>query len=259
VSAVQLTIVQPSAQETILLGAEADNVTFAGQINSPLPDELVGITLFYRWYSSLFPAEKDRYSMNVDALTGPPSPFITALKVGTHVITFAASDQAGETEAAQNNTQHGGVTGGGEGEARRLIHVLVANLVKPSPTGLIPTLSKANSTLEAEAPLQWGRKIGGAENYEPNPDYHNLNRIHYCWRFIPRGSPTGRHSADLTPTPQQLTFVPDPPSGPKPLIRYQSALPDILDPGDYTLILRVEDLNDNTIGHEISRNIVITT
>jgi hypothetical protein len=63
-AAVQLTIIQPSAPETIFSGAAAGNVMFAGQISGALPEALAGVTLFYRWYSSLFGAEKDRYSMN---------------------------------------------------------------------------------------------------------------------------------------------------------------------------------------------------
>jgi hypothetical protein len=257
VSAVQLTIVQPPAQETVFRGAAAGDVTLAGGISGSLPDELHGVALFYRWYSSLFPGQKDRYSLNAAGLTDPAEPFVTALKVGTHVITFAASDQNAETEQAQNETRHGGVTGGTDGSARRIIHVLIANLVKPAPAGPIPTLSKADSTLEAEAPLHWGRKAAGTDVYEPNSDYHTVNRIQYRWRFTPLGAPSGRRAAELSPALPQLIFDPDPPSGPKPLVRYRGRLPDDLDTGNYTLTLRVAHINDDTLGHEQSRAVII--
>ena len=167
-SAIQLTIVQPPAPETVIVGAAAGAVSLAAAIAGPLPPELAGVSLFYRWYSSLFPAAKDRYSLNVVGLTDPSQAFVAPLKVGTHVITLAASDQSAETDAAQNHTRHGGVTGGSQGNSRRIIHALVANPVTPSPAGPVPLLSKAGSTLEAEAPLQWGRNIGNTNNYEPN-------------------------------------------------------------------------------------------
>jgi hypothetical protein len=191
-------------------------------------------------------------------LSDPAQPFITDLAVGSHIITLAASDQDGETKEAQNNTRQGGVTGGGQGEARRIIHVLVANFVKPSPSGPIPTLSKANATLEAEAPLQWGRKKSEPDIYEPNPDYHKVNRIRYGWRFSPLGPPGGRPSADLIPTLAQLTFDPEPPAGSRPVVRYHGPLPNNLATGNYTLALRVEDIHDNSTGHEVSRSIILT-
>jgi hypothetical protein len=258
VAAVTLTIVQPAAEETVLRGTEADNVALAGQIGGPLPDALEGVPLFYRWYSSLFRAATDRYSLNEPALTSPSQPFVTALRVGTHVITFAASDQTEETELAQENTRHGGVTGGAQGAGRRLVHVLGANPVVPPPGGPTPTLRKAGARLEAEAPLHWGRRLGQSDGFEPNPEYHGRNRIRYRWRFTPRGAPAGRRAADLVPALQQLRFDPTPPSGFVPVVRYDGALPSELDTGDYTLTLRVEDATDETVAHERSRNIVLT-
>jgi hypothetical protein len=253
-AAVTLTIVQPAAEETVLRGTEANTVALAGQIGGPLPDALERVPLFYRWYSSLFPAATDRYSMNEPALTSPSQPFVTALRVGTHVITFAASDQNEETRLAQQNTRHGGVTGGAEGAGRRIVHVLGATIVIPSPDGPTPILRKAGAKLEAEAPLHWGRKVGQSNAFEPNPDYHGLNRIRYRWRFTPRGAPAGRRAADLVPTLQQLRFDPQ---GPLPVVRYDGALPGNLDTGDYTLTLRVEDSTDATVAHERSMNIVL--
>jgi hypothetical protein len=260
VSAIELTIVQPSAPDTVIVGAAASAVSLAAAIAAPLPPELAGVALFYRWYSSLFRAAKDRYSLNVVGLSDPSQPFVAPLKVGTHVITFAASDQSGETDAAQEQTRHGGVTGGSQGPSRRLVHALVANPVNPSPSPAlpIPTLPRQSSTLEAEAPLQWGRKIGNTNNYEPNPDYHAINRIRYRWRFTPLGGPAGRDAADLVPSLDQLEFDPGPPADLRPVVRYQGPLPDALDTGNYTLTLRVEDVNNDAAGHDISRPVILT-
>ena len=247
-SAVELNIVQPTDQAIFQGGSQ---VAFIGQVGS-LPEELIGVELYYRWYSSLFPAEEDRYSININALTDPGVPFYMMLNVGTHVITFAASDQSEETKEAQNATQHGGVTGGAEGEGKCIIHVFRANLIYPDSDGV--SLSKTHSTLKAEAPLQWGKKIAEV-NYEPNSDYHSINRIRYRWRFEPLGPPAGRHSADLVPTVGELIF--DPESDPV-MVQYTGTLPNVLDIGNYILTLRVEDIESTTVGDEVSRQVIIT-
>jgi hypothetical protein len=248
-SAVELTIVQPQ-NGTVFSQGEAQ-VRMVGQVGD-LPAELVGINLFYRWYSSLFPSLENRYSINVNALGDPAVPFDATLGVGTHAITLAASDQSAETKEAQNATRHGGVAGGTQGETQCVIHLLRATLVSPQPNA---PLNRAGSTLDAEAPLQWGRKKAGAANvFEPNPDYHGINKIRYRWRFTP--SPAdGRAAADLVPSVETLTFVPP---GQVPLVRYSGPLPSGLGTGNYTLTLRVEDKNDPSVGHQTSRAVVLT-
>lgn len=145
---VELEIVEPK-NNTPFIGD--GSVVFTGGIK-PLPEELNNVQLYYRWYSSLFPADKDRYSMNVAALTDPGESFFTTLGVGTHAITFAVVDRAGETDADLETVQHGGVTGGSDGDAQCLVHVFIADLIEPVNEA---ELSRALSILEAAAPISW--------------------------------------------------------------------------------------------------------
>jgi hypothetical protein len=249
-SAVELTIVQP--QNGAVLSQGEPQVRMVGQIGE-LPADLIGVNLYYRWYSSLFPSQKDRYSINASALNDPTSPFDAPMGVGSHIITLAASDQAAETESAQNATRHGGVAGGPLGQKQCVIHILTANLVAPKPPNT--TLSRAGSTLDAEAPLQWGRKKAGTTNvFEPNPEYHGINRLRYRWRFSPLPA-DGRAAADLVPSVETLTFVPP---GTMPLVRYTGPLPSGLGTGNYTLTLRVEDKNNQSVGHQTSQAVILT-
>jgi hypothetical protein len=255
-SAVELTIVQP--QNGAVFSQGGIQVRMVGQVGE-LPAELVGVNLFYRWYSSLFPSLENRYSINVNALSDPASPFDATLGVGTHAITLAASDQSAETKDAQNATSHGGVAGGTQGETQCVIHLLRATIFSPKPPNT--TLNRASTTLQldAEAPLQWGRQKAGSPNvFEPNPDYHGINRLRYRWRFTP--SPAdGRASADLVPSVETLTFVPPSTTPPTPpLVRFAGPLPSVLGTGNYTLTLRVEDKNDPSVGHQASQAVVLT-
>jgi hypothetical protein len=220
--------------DTGFTGAAA--VTFRGAVVE-LPDELSGVPLFYRWYSSLFPAERDRYSINVAPLTEPTTPFDPSLALGTHVITLAASDQLGETPADQNATLHGGATGGSEGDGRCIIHVFKANLVTPANGAVI---SRANATLEAVAPSKWGSRLNPGDPFQPNPEYHKHNRLQYRWRFEPIGAPAGRPIVDFIPSLAQLVFDPQHTPGPPVVLRYAGPLPAAL-AGAYTLTLHVED------------------
>ncbi len=248
-AAVDLTIVQPPNGAVFAQGET--QVRMTGQVGE-LPAELAGVALYYRWYSSLFPSQEDRYSINATALGDPAVPFDAPLGVGTHVITLAASDQQGETESAQNATRHGGVTGGPQGETQRVIHLVRATLVSPQPN---TTLNRSSNTLEldAEAPLHWWRtKPGTTDVYELNPDYHEINRIRYRWRFAPTPA-DGRPAADLVPSVEALLRPP----GPASRVRYPGPLPSGLGTGNYTLTLRVEDKNDPGVGHEASRAVVL--
>lgn len=251
--AVTLNITQP-AHDSVFHEGETQ-IRLAGQVG-PLPPELAGVSLHYRWYSSLFPAAADRYSINVAALNDPAIPFDATLGPGSQAISLAASDRAGETAADQNATQHGGVTGGAAGATACVIHILRAILVSPATAGA--SLSKASEVLEAVAPLHWGRQIGTTGVYEPNPEYHGLNRLRYRWRFTPTPA-DGRAAAMLDPDVSALTYVP-PPAGPggQALIRYAGPLPAALGLGGYTLTLRVEDTANSATGHEFSRPVTIT-
>lgn len=216
--------------------------------------------LFFKWYSSLnIPSDPNNPALK-DLTNNPPQnplDFETSLKVGSHVLTFTAKDVPSDSLNNLKTAQDAGMAGGPPPAAKTpcLIHLFLASMIAPNPIAPTPTLSKASSLLEAEAPVQWGRKKEGINIYEPNPDYHQINQIRYRWRFTPLGTPAGRPSADLVPTGEQLTFDP---TGAVPLVRYQGALPGVLAIGNYTLTLRVEDIKDSSVGHEISRNVVIT-
>ncbi|HEX2172925.1 MAG TPA: hypothetical protein VHL09_10830 [Dehalococcoidia bacterium] len=245
--AVNLSIVQPAHDRVFHQGET--QVRLVGQVG-PLPPELAGVPLHYRWYSSLFPAQKDHYSIHAAALSDPAVPFDALVGPGSQAITLAASDRPGETEADQNATAHGGVTGGAAGPTQCVIHVLRAVPLAPDAG---ETLSKASDTLEVEAPLHWGREIDTTEVYEPNPEYHGLNRLHFLWLFTPTPA-DGRASATLDPGLGGLTFVP----GTPPRLRYQGPLPAVLGLGAYTLTWRVQDTTNGTIGHQVSRPVTIT-
>jgi hypothetical protein len=249
-SAVALTIVQP--QNGAVFAQGQSQVRMVGRVGD-LPAELAGVQLYYRWYSSLFPSQEDRYSIHANALEDPSVPFDAPLGLGTQAIILAASDQAAETKDAQNTSRHGGVAGGLKGKTQCLIHLFKATLVAPPPNA---TLNRTSTTiqLDAEAPLLWWtKKPGDADLYEIDTDYHEINRIRYRWRFTPNPA-DGRAEADLVPSVEALTR----PTGTASRVRYTGPPPSGLGTGNYTLTLRVEDKNDPNVGHQTSQAVVLT-
>lgn len=236
-TAVQLTITEPSNGQTF---RGRETINFTGRIRDELPQDLLDTILYYRWYSSLFPARENRYSINQPAFTNPTTNLngTSILDIGTHVITFAASDQSEETREAQDATRHGGVTGGAEGRKQCIIHVLRANLIAPTANA---NLNRNNIILRARAPILWQQT-----------EYQKLNHIRYRWRFEPRGNPSGRLSRELTPAPTELTFNAD-----RAFIEYRVSLRNQIGTGDYTLTLRVEDISNSSIGNEVAINVQI--
>lgn len=243
-AAVGLHIVEPE-NDAAYMGNTT--VTFRGRLTDR-PPELADVPLFYRWYSSLNPdAASGRYSMSVTALSDAETPFPSpsALAMGSHVITFAASDRAGETDADLEAIQHGGVTGGPDGDGRCVIHVFKALIVEPVG-GNVP---RAGLTVEAEAPASWGRPVNG--DYELNEDYQKYNRLRYRWRFEPTGVPSGRPTLEFIPAPGDFGFD----ASTEPVrVTYQPALPAAAT-GPYRIVLFVEDALDEGLGqqqHEVS-------
>ncbi|ASC72326.1 hypothetical protein XM38_032830 [Halomicronema hongdechloris C2206] len=230
-------------------------ITFRGSITE-LPTELAGVPLYYRWFSSLFPAAEDRYSINPTALSDPTQTYNPTTDgftpgPGTHVITLGVSDQAGEDQAAQNATQHGGVTGGAAGAGKCVVHVLKANSITPQSGG---SLSRTQGRLEAEAPLHWGRlKSGSTDEFELNPDYHQLNRLRYRWRFEIRDRSGNAVVIPFEPKFQDLAFDI---KNSLPVVRYEGPLPLTQD-GPYTLTLRVEDMEVASFGHDVTLSITV--
>jgi hypothetical protein len=245
-TAICLKILEPT-DDTAYFGSP--QVTFRGAVIG-LPKELEHVTLCYRWYSSLNPAEEDHYSMNETALTDPGAPFSAQLGVGSHVITFAVSDRLGQTAADMEAILHGGVTGGSKGDGKCVIHVFKANLIKPGESDV---LQRNTSTLIAEAPLIWGQVKPDTKpiQFEMNPEYHKVNRLQYRWEFTPIGSPSGRQAVNFIPANNQYVFEQQDEDSKLMILRYTGSLPGSLT-GDYRLTLHVEDNKDVFGGHQAS-------
>jgi len=210
--------------------------------------KLENVTLYYRWYTSINPlAKTDHYAVNETVLTDPETPFSAQLGVGSHVITFAVSDRPCQTVADMEAIQHGGVTGGSEGDARCVIHVFKANMIAPVEKS---TLDKNNGTLIAESPLIWGKAKPGTNpvQFEMNPEYDKVNRLQYRWEFIPIGLSDGRKTVNFIPAGNQYIFERN---TTLMAIRYTGPLPDDLN-GNYRLILHVEDQKGVLGGHQAS-------
>jgi hypothetical protein len=250
-AAISLRIDAPAHHEAFE-GNEA--VTLRGAFVTPPPD-LGGATLFFRWYSSLFSGgetavEQEKFAINnVEGveITDPEFAYTPTppLGIGTHVISFAATDQPGETTAEQEAVQHGGVTGGAEGDGRCIIHVFRANLISP-PNNAV--LSRAGSTLEAEAPATWGVETDTPGVFTPNDEYHKHNRLRYRWQFTPAGAPANRQPLAFIPEVDELIFDPPQTATERPIVRYQGPLPATLT-GGYNLSLHVEDAEEELGGH----------
>lgn len=180
------------------------NVTFQGKLKGELPKELNGVSLYYRWYSSLNASDKDRYSMNQHALTAADLPYEhRALGMGSHVITFAVCDQPGEKEEDFKAIRHGGVTGGKQGDSGYVIHVFKANILDLINDAVV---LRTDLKLKAEAPWRWG-------DYQPPDykgpdynDYHDYNRLKYRWELTPVGDPPNRPTLEFKPTREEMVF-----------------------------------------------------
>ena len=240
---VKLAIIKPLDNQRFQ-GAQASSVRLQGELRSSGHG-----TLYYRWYSSLAGA--------LNGTSDNPFDFTKSLAVGSHVLTFTTKDVQGDALADIEAVEHAGMAGGPpkDGvEAPCVVHVLVANIVAPEEG---ETLSKASDTLTAEAPSQWGTKNATTGAYELNPDYHEVNKILYRWSFQPSGPPENRGDGEVEPSEDDLVFGPGPEEDGPMVVTYQGPLPSSLDNGNYTLTLRVEDMDDPTKGHEVSRAVVL--
>lgn len=221
-TAIPVQIVSPRSGD-VLIGTNPVPLQGAAQV----PAALAGVPLYYRWYSSLFVSQKDRYSLHANALTTPTGPYLAALGPGSHALTLAVSDRAGETQEEQNATRHGGVVGGSAGPTACVVHVLAALLVRPVAGA---TLRKANVELAAQAPLKWDKA-----------EYAALNCLRYRFLLAPASGAT----VELSPSSFKVDDV-------VPVLRYVGALPASLPVGSATLTLRVEHSQDASKGHQVS-------
>ena len=239
---VQLAIAQP-ADGTVLLNPATQ---LAGQLVSA-PPELAGVPLFYRWYSSLFPATETRISINAAALTDPATQLPVTLGYGRNVLSLAASDKSAEADVT--NSLHGGVAGGSEGPTRCVVTVLRAAIVAPAAGA---TLSRASATLVAEAPVR-----------ADDEDHAEVDRLRYHWRFTPQPL-DGRATVTISgptlagDTTASATLVFEAGAGSTGRVaRYAGALPSAIGLGAYQLRLRVESADQAAQGAEVTRSVVI--
>ncbi|MCA1689687.1 MAG: hypothetical protein LC720_04355 [Actinobacteria bacterium] len=233
-TAVPLTIVEPKHASVF---TDPTQVTLQGHPVGTPP----AVPLYYRWYSDLHPGPKqDEYALAIKA-TDPVDPRAARapneshgypLGPGTHVLTFAVTDQATETKDALLAVRHGGVAGGSRPPHPCVVHVLRAAVHVPG--GGVLSLGLGSATIDMVGPVLWG-----------DPDYMARNRLGYSFRFTPLGR---TDTVEIVPRPDQLARVAPPPAAPS-LVRFAGrlALPR---PGSYTLRLRAFDLTDPTIFHE---------
>jgi hypothetical protein len=246
---VGIQIVEPE-HDAAFIGS--GSVTLRGSITDK-PAELKNVALYYRWYSSLYVAEKDHYAIDDNVQSHPGTSFSPTLGLGSQAITLAATDRPFETDADLEAVQHGGMTGGSEGDAPCVIHVFIANLIELLDGD---TLNRASSTLQAEAPGLWGKEADTPSGFELNDDYHALNRLQYRWEFVPTGPPAGRATIDFIPDIEQYMFDPITDQT-TPRIRYEGALPAALTAA-YTLNLHVEDIDGILGGDQTGVNVMVT-
>lgn len=247
---VVLEILEPNHGAVI---AGTSSVRLRGRVNSRGHGPL-----FLKWYSSLR-IVSDLDDVPLNRPSDNQLDFVTPLTVGSHVLTLAAKDVAGDALADLQTIQDAGMAGGPEAASNPcIVHVFLAEMVAPEPVGPDPTLSKSGSILKAVAPAKWATgDSGDPVNFTLDPDYHAINRIGYRWGFTPLGPPENRQSANLAPDPAALIFEPGREELDPPVVMYQGPLPGALDTGSYTLTLRVEDTEDNSVGAEVSRRIII--
>lgn len=159
--------------------------------------------------------------MNPAPITNPDVPFEYELGLGSHVITFAVSDQPGESNQDFENIQHAGITGGNTGDSTKcVIHVYAAKIVGLSSG---QTISKTNLRLSAEAPAEWDAKYLDAKTNQYIFPYQQINQLAYHWKLEPLGNPPGRstHESGQLNHGDKLSFSQD--TG-KPIVTYQPDL-----------------------------------
>lgn len=198
---IDLTIRKPANGAVFL---HSDQIEFKGHADAS--PELAGVQFHYRWYASLRELAKDaqgtvsQFSINPSAHTDAGTALSTSLPMGSHVVTFAASDQAQESDL--KNAHHGGVTGGVNLQGLgHVIHVLKANIV--APTGTTPISVTPGTRFQAEAP----------SSFEED-SYQLVNGLYFKWKFdpIPGGAatPPGRPRLIVDQEAMHCTFISNP-------------------------------------------------
>jgi hypothetical protein len=226
---VPLQIIEPANGQRL---TGTGSVHMSGMVGAPGP-----AGLFFKWYSSL--------AANP---LGTTLDFTTNLGVGSQIITFSAKDIAGDAPADIQRVQRAGMAGGPAiAQNPCILHVFTAKIVRPDRAGA--SVTKAAPGLAAEAPSAWDK-----------PDYRQVNRLRYRWRFALLGAPPGTPPTEIAPAPDELEFRPvqaGDPSGTVPQLRYTKPLPAALAAGNHRLTLRVEDAQEPAIGTDASLDILV--
>lgn len=267
---VELAIAEPQNNHAL---EGVQSLDFSGEVVN-MPDEVRGLTLYYRWYSSLYEPELDAddmpyyFSIEQNAQTQADDVFTWTPGIGTHSITFAVSDQPGESAEEFEAIEHSGVTGGSEeGDGQCIVHVFVATAL--APKGNPASLPRTDLRLIAEAPAAWGSPIPETDPvvYELNEDYQAYNRLSYRWELIP-DDPTGDAFEYPRDLPEGMSFPEDldfnrysyfnddidPVDTPNPadvfVVHFEPPPAHLnLLSGGYTIVLHVEDAQPDGIGH----------
>jgi hypothetical protein len=127
--------------------------------------------------------------------------------MGSHVITFAASDQAQESDLVK--ARHGGVTGGVNREGLgHVIHVLKANIV--APTGPAPINVTPSTLFQAEAPWPWDAEAPWP--WDDAKQYKLVNGLSFSWLFVAMsGDQPDPSRPNLIVNQDRMTFKKSPP------------------------------------------------
>lgn len=242
-----LAINSPAHASVLLPGMGADSVN-TNLNGSVLSSNHGGIALHHRWYSSL-------------AAEIASSQVTTAnLRVGSHVVTYSASDQDDHPEPPQPPAtiyaavEFMGYAGGKplaaadpDNPSPCVVHVLVANMLSPETSAV----SRSAMDLRAEVPLQWANPANPSEN---DATYHEQNKLRYRWRFhnLSNSGP-----ADILIEEDQLQFHPSDGDNEFAWLGYNGAINSLIVGDSYLLTLRVEHLDNPAQAHESTLNITV--
>ena len=253
--AVNLKIAEPLHHRKFIAD---ETVRLVGEIVES-PAELNGVTLYYRWYSSLFLSQYDKNLFSINGsknieITDPKMPYDIELEIGSHVITLAATDVQSEALSEQSSIKHGGVTGGSkEGSPEAcIIHVFKAEIIEPLNRGAI----SPQYPICVRGPITWWKKKNPLPNppdepFEINADYHVVNRIQYRFVFDPVGPPEDRPQLELIPDKAELRLDQSEEEIQMDQLLYHLP-PDADLTGTYTLTLYVQDIDDENIDDQVS-------
>lgn len=234
---IKLQIVDPQHNAAFVGSGPAN---FNGSALVPL--ELQHVPLYFRWYASSVSRinEQDEvlgYSMNEPALPTPEYISPAVLGLGSHVITFAVSDRAGEKEPDFSAIKHAGITGGQPagrvGEQPCVIHVFTAKIISPANGQLV---TRDTLALKAKAPPLW-----------LDDEYQAINRLAYRWLLEPVGNPAGRPKADSAKLGREVKNVFD---KNELSLTYTFAPLDTQFVGQYLITLLVTDSSNEEIGED---------